>query len=144
MSAPDDILAANAAFYKAFAEGDMAAMANVWARHAPVACVHPGCAPLMGREAVLASWRDLLRAPEPVQIRVQNIGVQGHGDAALVLCGEVVNGRAALAASNLFIREEGEWRLVLHQSGQIMPPVMGGDSDNDAPERRGPQKRILH
>lgn len=120
MPGPEEILAANAAFYKAFAERDYPAMAAVWAKNAPVSCIHPGWPPLMGRDAVLASWRDVLSAAEPIDIRVRDIGVQGYGDAALVLCGEILNGRAALAAANLFVREDGAWRLAFHQSGQIV------------------------
>ena len=36
------MLFANEAFYRAFADRDMAAMDGVWAVHAPVACIHPG------------------------------------------------------------------------------------------------------
>lgn len=144
MPAQDDILAANAAFYQAFAERNYPAMVAVWARHAPVSCIHPGWPPLMGRDAVLASWRDVLSAPEPLEVRVQNIGVQGFGDAVMVLCGEVLNGRAALAAANLFVREDGAWRLVFHQSGQIvsgMPPSL---EEEDAPPPKAKAKPVLH
>ena len=119
MSGPEDLLAANAAFYKAFAERDIRAMDALWAKSAPVSCVHPGWPPLVGRDAVLASWRDVLSAPEPIDVRVKDVGVQSFGDTALVLCGEILNGRAALAAANLFVREEGTWRMAFHQSGQI-------------------------
>ena len=41
---PDEhaVLAANAAFYRAFAERDVDAMDALWARSIPVACIHPG------------------------------------------------------------------------------------------------------
>lgn len=135
MSAPEEILAANNAFYKAFADRDIAAMEALWAKNHPVSCVHPGWPPLMGRDAVMASWRDVLSASEPMEIRVQDIGVQGFGDTALVLCGEILNGRAALSAANLFVREDGKWRLAFHQSGQI---VM---RDENAPP---PPRPVLH
>lgn len=135
MSAPEEILAANNAFYKAFADRDIAAMEALWAKNHPVSCVHPGWPPLMGRDAVMASWRDVLSASESMEIRVQDIGVQGFGDTALVLCGEILNGRAALSAANLFVREDGKWRLAFHQSGQI---VM---RDENAPP---PPRPVLH
>ena len=46
------LLFANEAFYAAFAGHDYAAMEALWARHAPVACIHPGWGVLEGRE-----WR---------------------------------------------------------------------------------------
>ena len=39
------VLAANANFYRAFAESNFKSMDSQWAREAPVACVHPGWAP---------------------------------------------------------------------------------------------------
>lgn len=135
MSAPEDILAANKAFYKAFADRDIAAMDALWANDHPVSCVHPGWPPLMGRDAVMASWRDVLSASEPMEIRVQDIGVQGFGDTALVLCGEILNGHAALSAANLFVRENGVWRLAFHQSGRIA--IRG---ENEPP----PPRPVLH
>ncbi|HRJ61551.1 MAG TPA: nuclear transport factor 2 family protein [Azospirillaceae bacterium] len=130
MPAPEDILAANKAFYKAFADRDLAAMEALWAKNHPVSCVHPGWPPLMGRDAVMASWRDVLSASEPMEIRVQDIGVQGFGDTALVLCGEILNSQAALSAANLFVREDGKWRIAFHQSGRI---AIRGESEPPPP-----------
>ena len=36
------VLFANEAFYRAFADRDMDAMAALWAADGPVACIHPG------------------------------------------------------------------------------------------------------
>ncbi|HJN60958.1 MAG TPA: nuclear transport factor 2 family protein [Alphaproteobacteria bacterium] len=41
MSDEQAVLDANQAFYTAFAGGDMAAMERIWAREAPVCCIHP-------------------------------------------------------------------------------------------------------
>ena len=53
MTDEDEVLAANAAFYAAFANSDVKAMDSVWARRAPVACVHPGWEALVGRDRVM-------------------------------------------------------------------------------------------
>ncbi len=58
--ARDAVLFANEAFYRAFADRDIAAMEEIWASEAPVACIHPGWSPVIGRERVLASWRAIL------------------------------------------------------------------------------------
>ena len=51
------ILFANDAYYAAFADGDPAAMDALWARRAPVSCIHPGQTALTDRAAIMASWR---------------------------------------------------------------------------------------
>src|SRR5436189_231886 len=56
----DAILFANESFYRAFAARDAAAMEALWATDLPVACIHPGWAPLTGRAAVMQSWRNIL------------------------------------------------------------------------------------
>ena len=61
--ARDAVLFANEAFYRAFADRDIAAMEEIWASEAPVACIHPGWSPVIGRERVLASWRAILANP---------------------------------------------------------------------------------
>ncbi|MDU6489344.1 nuclear transport factor 2 family protein, partial [Bradyrhizobium sp.] len=42
MSDESDLLAANAAFYAAFAAGDFAALAALWADRDGISCIHPG------------------------------------------------------------------------------------------------------
>lgn len=116
----DAVLALNQAFYRAFASLDFAAMDALWARHLPVACLHPGWTLLMGRETVMDSWRALLAGPQPPSIHPRNEQVVMLGDTALVLCEEVMPGTVC-AASNLFAREEGGWRLVHHQAGPLAP-----------------------
>lgn len=119
---PDDtseVLAANAAFYAAFARRDAAAMDDLWAREAKVACLHPGWEPLLGRDAVVGSWRRiLLGGGAPPSIRCEGAQAVVAGDAAWVICAEVVPG-GALAATNVFVRERGRWRLAHHHSSPL-------------------------
>ena len=120
MSEPDTTHAAagarraNADFYLAFAGGDLAAMERLWAQRAPVACVHPGWSPLIGRDAVMASWRAILGAPPAIAADVADVLVLG--DTVLVVCREII-GDAVLAASNLYVREDGVWRVAHHHAG---------------------------
>ncbi len=60
----DAVLSANLEFYRAFAGRDAVAMETIWATDAPVVCVHPGWTPVVGRVAVLESWRHILANPE--------------------------------------------------------------------------------
>jgi hypothetical protein len=52
-----EVLAANAAFYEAFAERDMEGMDALWSPRDDVACVHPGWEGISGRSGVMTSWR---------------------------------------------------------------------------------------
>jgi ketosteroid isomerase-like protein len=54
------ILAANAAYYRAFATADFAAMSRIWADN-NVSCIHPGWPAMIGRQAILESYREILR-----------------------------------------------------------------------------------
>ena len=110
-----DAAAANRAFYEAFARGDLAAMDDLWARRHPVACIHPGWPALLERRSVMASWADILAAGPP-PIRAEDARVRLYGPLALVICRERV-GAHELAATNAFVREDGAWRMVLHQAG---------------------------
>ena len=49
---------ANEAFYVAFSTRDLEAMDALWARQAPVTCIHPGWNALTGRDAVMESWHE--------------------------------------------------------------------------------------
>ena len=118
MDDSDAVLAANLEFYRAFTTRDVTAMDRLWARHAPVACVHPGWPALADREAVMGSWRDILLNPDSPRIVCYDERVFLYGDTALVICEEELAG-GTLIASNWFVREEGQWRLAHHQAGQL-------------------------
>lgn len=137
MSADDEVQAvldANAAFYRAFAERDVTAMDAVWARDARVGCIHPGWQALAGRNAVMASWRGILENPEAPAIACTQPTAQLLGDTAFVVCTERLE-ESQLVATNLFVREDGAWRLVHHHAGPI-----ARDFDEPAP----PGSRELH
>lgn len=114
----DAILFANEAFYRAFADRDLAAMEELWARDAPVLCIHPGWAPLTERDAVMASWRAILTGRHPPAIRCRHPEVFQYGDVAVVACYEVIDA-SFLIATNVFARRQGRWKMVHHQGGPV-------------------------
>jgi len=118
MSDESQILAANAAFYAAFAAGDFAALAALWADRDGISCIHPGWSAIVGRAAVIGSWRDILANPARPNIVCADPHAIVDGDHGRVLCIELVDG-AALAAANHFSRVDGAWRMVHHQSSPI-------------------------
>lgn len=112
------VLDANSAFYRAFARRDLPAMEALWATGAPVACVHPGWDALRGREAVMASWRTLLEGDAPA-IGCSAASAHVAGDVAWVLCRERIPGAPPVAATNVFVREGGAWRICHHHAGLV-------------------------
>jgi ketosteroid isomerase-like protein len=119
MTDQDAVLAANLEFYRAFAARDLAAMDALWAQRAPVACLHPGWTALKDRGAIIESWAGILSNPGVPRISCFDEHAFLYGDVALVLCEEELEG-GTLAASNLFVREDGLWRIAHHQAGQIV------------------------
>ena len=118
MNDNDAILAANAAYYRAFSTGDVAAMSRLWADDG-VSCVHPGWTPLIGRAAVVDSYRNILASPNRVRIAHREDTAIVTGDEGRVLCIEIVEGTALLAATNCWRRVAGAWRMVHHQASPI-------------------------
>lgn len=117
----DAVLAANDSFYRAFADSDAAAMEALWAERSPVACTHPGWPPLTERAEIVESWRRIMANPQQEAPVCRAAEALLYGDMALVLCYEEIGGQV-LAASNLFVQEDGRWRMVHHQSGPVNQP----------------------
>ncbi len=120
MASDHAVLDANERFYRAFREADMEAMERLWAHRADVACTHPGWPALRGRERVMASWRSVMLDHPPPKVECARIEVFDHGELAFVTCVERVSEmRSELVATNIFVKEEGEWLLAHHHSGPI-------------------------
>ena len=130
MSDSDAVLAANAAYYRAFSTGDTAAMSRLWADDG-VSCVHPGWTPLIGRAAVVDSYRNILASPNRVRIAHREDTAIVTGEEARVLCIEIVEGTALLAATNVYRRIGDAWRMVHHQAS----PIAVAAEESEAPPR---------
>jgi ketosteroid isomerase-like protein len=114
------ILAANAAFYRAFNQADFEAMRELWARRVELLCFHPGAPLLVGREEVMDSWRSILRQRPAFTLRCDEPTVSVLGEVAIVACYEGTDDHAAhLAATNVFVSEDGSWRMVHHHAGPL-------------------------
>lgn len=115
-SATATLLFANEAFYDAFRLRDYSAMEQLWASSVDVACVHPGWPAVMGRDAVLRSWKGILTGEHAPDIHFRAPKPFVQGTSGFVICYETL-GSGVLVASNVFVREEGTWKLVHHQAG---------------------------
>jgi ketosteroid isomerase-like protein len=123
------VLAANGAFYAAFESRSLDEMAEVWERSSRVAVVHPGWAALHGWAKVATSWDAIFRGSAP-HIFVSGEEVRVEGDVAWVMCyehlldsvGDLAGGPvddATIATTNVFARDDGRWRLVLHHGSPV-------------------------
>ncbi|MEM9488227.1 MAG: nuclear transport factor 2 family protein [Myxococcota bacterium] len=118
MNLEDEVLAANEAFYRAFAEHDADAMDALWARQHGVACIHPGWAALRSRAEIIDSWRSILDSPDAPPIRCADPTVTVAGAMGFVVCSELLPG-GQLVATNIFVREINGWRICHHQAAPI-------------------------
>lgn len=119
LSDEDAVLSANLEFYRAFNDRDTKAMDALWAKTAPVLCVHPGWTALAGRDLVIRSWRDILANPDAPHIMCHDDRAFLYGDLAIVQCEEELDS-GHLAVTNMFVREAGMWRMIHHQASQIV------------------------
>lgn len=122
----DEILAANQRFYEAFSRADLGAMDDLWARDAPVSCVHPGWGALVERDEIMMSWRAILEGDAPGEIEYGAAEAYPGEDMAYVVCSETI-GEAQLIATNVFVREQGEWKLVHHHAGPVVRRARSDD-----------------
>ena len=130
MTEDDALRAANVAYYRAFARRDAEAMARLWAQEG-VSCVHPGWPPIFGREAILASYRDIFKNPFQHEIETTGETLIRAGNDGRIVCLERV-GQALLVATNWFWRLDSHWRLVHHQAS----PLTAGPAEAKIPATR--------
>lgn len=125
MAEEDAVLAANEAYYRAFNDADIAAMGRVWAEDG-ASCIHPGWPALIGREAILQSYRGIFSNAARETIAHHDEQAMICGGEGRVLCVEIVSGATlALAATNLFRRIDGEWRMVHHHASPVASTLVG-------------------
>jgi ketosteroid isomerase-like protein len=141
------VLAANAAFYAAFERGDFDAMQQLWADDDGVVCVHPASTPIRGRRDVMRSWMVLMANAAYIQFFLTDVDAAVVGDIASVSCTENVLSAApgtpvgmfaggSAAATNVFRRSGGDWRLWVHHAS----PVLSSAEADEADEAAGPQE----
>jgi ketosteroid isomerase-like protein len=121
MSDKETILAANANYYDAFEASDFAAMSGIWADD-DISCIHPGWPVLVGRGAVIESYRNILSHPNQERIVHRHDTPMISGGEGRVFCVEFVGGMA-LAVTNWFRKIDGSWKMLHHQASPINPTV---------------------
>lgn len=118
---PARALFANDTFYLAFSEGDADAVRALWAQRHSITCIHPGWPALTDREEVLDSWTSILSNPDTPKVSAHHARAFPAEATVLVICYEAI-GDQMLVATNVFVEEDGEARLVHHQAGPCARP----------------------
>ncbi|MGD8569647.1 MAG: nuclear transport factor 2 family protein [Gammaproteobacteria bacterium] len=114
---------AEQAFYKAFAECDFKAMNSVWAED-DVICIHPGSTALVGREAVMRSWINILADAEPPNLKVEVISRVMSENLAIHVVREYIAAQSgesetihAVLATNVYRNNNANgWHLLAHHA----------------------------
>ncbi|MBK7877612.1 MAG: nuclear transport factor 2 family protein [Planctomycetes bacterium] len=117
---------ANRAFYDALERCDLDALRTVWLDDPSVKCIHPGGELIIGPERVLESWRVVFENSKPWRFEILDLDLEVTGELAwashverlhvTVESGILI---AESAATNLYVRREEEWKMVLHHASPI-------------------------
>lgn len=123
----NDSQAAETAFYRALAEADYPLMSAVWQAHDAVVCIHPYREALLGHDAVMASWREILAQGPTLKISWTLLQTQKMGDCmahtveeVLTILAEPHQAPSVMVATNLYRPDDdGQWRLLLHHASPL-------------------------
>lgn len=125
-SSDTGLRAANQRLYDALSQADMDGMTAVWLSEDWVECVHPGWPALRGWSAIQKSWDAIFRAPARVTISVSDVRLRIVGNVGFVTCVERISNRGRqfldtthAQATNVFVRADGSWKLVIHHASSI-------------------------
>jgi uncharacterized protein (TIGR02246 family) len=125
---PDQVAVAEAndVFYRALSNGDLESMGELWFPADWAECVHPGGVVLRGWDAIRESWRLIFGNGTSLAVSITEVRVRMLGDVAWVSCLERVATADAeqihtslAQATNLFVRHDGRWRLVVHHASPV-------------------------
>ena len=143
----DAVAAANSAYYAAFEARDLDQMAEVWERSDRSSVTHPGWPTLHGWARVAGSWDAIFAQHRVHPVRADRRGrARRRATTAWVTCDENIlqaggsreggedvaelqGGR--VAAVNMFVHDDGRWRMVLHHGSPVATDEREPDADHD-------------
>jgi hypothetical protein len=124
--------AINRAFYRAFEQGDIRQMEQIWSHGPHVRCVHPGWSLIEGWPAVRQSWVLIFEGSREIQLQVDRVVVRAGARVAWVTCVErivTVSSMGSMAdeivATNIFERadDQSSWHMVQHHASPILRDI---------------------
>ena len=117
------VVAANQAFYAAHEGRDLVAMQAVWEHSDRAVCIHPGWPVLRTWPLIERSWASIFGGSGRNQFILTNQVIGIEGDLAWVTLEENLVDTGAtgtVAATNMFARTGGEWRMIIHHGSPIV------------------------
>ena len=83
---------------------------------------------IAGKEAVMDSWKAILSGvrPRAFKIELEDVRIYATDGFGYVTCTEIVNADDAagrVVATNIFEKQEGRWRMTMHQGGAAPKPM---------------------
>ncbi len=115
--------ATEAAFYRAFAATDLAAMARLWLSGEEALCIHPGGDLLAGATAVLESWRQIFSGAAAPTVQHRLLHRTTAAGLSIHLVEERIGPSGAEAerltrviATNVYRQTPNGWRIALHHA----------------------------
>jgi ketosteroid isomerase-like protein len=122
----NDVIAINEEFYRSLEALNLDRMEKVWHDAEWVTCVHPGGPMLTGWEVIRDSWEQIFKGTQNIRFELADTGVRIENRTAWVTCTENILhlstsgvSNVAAAATNIFLKTEDGWRLVLHHASAI-------------------------
>ena len=127
MAVEDEIQQASEQFYEALnrmLNGDLEPMMEVWSHSSDVATMHPLGGRETGWEEVRANWEQVAQGFSEGEVSLEDLVVVPLSDDVAYTLG-TEQGQATLGeesvsidwrATNIYRREEGEWKMVLHHT----------------------------
>lgn len=116
---------AESTFYAAFEARNVDAMMAVWANGDGIACIHPLAAPLNGRAAVAAGWRSMFEAAGQFRVQIETVHEMREAEQVIrivreyLVIGQETGPRPPILATNVYRKEAGGWRMVLHHASPL-------------------------
>lgn len=116
---------AESTFYAAFEARNVDAMMAVWASGDGIACIHPLAAPLNGRAAVAAGWRSMFEAAGQFRVQIEAVHEMREAEQVIrivreyLVIGQETGPRPPILATNVYRKEAGGWRMVLHHASPL-------------------------
>ena len=118
------------AFYDALEEGDLDKMMGAWAESEDIVCIQPLREQVQGRRDVRQSWQEVFALGANIEIEIHHKQWIETPEMAIHIVHEqlVFNGDRMrlpppLIATNIYLKEEPGWRLVLHHASPPPPPM---------------------
>ena len=133
----DKILEVNKRFYQALGTRDLELMGTVFVHDERAGCMHPGWVMLEGWEAIRQSWENVFDPADQLDIKLHNLSVDIEGNAAWVTCIQELKYikrdpvmMNVSVSTNIFEKNESEWRMVIHQASPM--PISAEEASDDS------------